>query len=89
MTPEATEWLGLHRAHEGGLTTLAGRYLNYGRPVGSYLAEVFDGLISAGFLALGQPSPSGQQQVCVTHTGQSRYAELCTAQRPSHKGSAR
>ncbi|MCA1702827.1 MAG: hypothetical protein LC808_05970 [Actinobacteria bacterium] len=81
MTSEATEWLGLHRAHEGGVTKLAGHYLNYGRPGGSYLAEVFDGLISAGFLALGQPSPSGQQQVCVTHKGQTRYAELDTASR--------
>ncbi|MCA1705815.1 MAG: hypothetical protein LC808_22145, partial [Actinobacteria bacterium] len=38
--------------------------------------------VNAGFLALGQPSPSGPQQVCVTRTGQSRYAELCTAQHP-------
>ena len=87
MTPEAAEWLGLHRAHEGGVTKLAGDYLNYGRPVASDLAEVFDGLISAGFLALSQPSPSGQQQVCVTHTGQSRYAELCMPARPSRNGS--
>ncbi|MGH3909258.1 MAG: hypothetical protein ACRDRM_00340 [Pseudonocardiaceae bacterium] len=89
MTPEATEWLGLHRAHEGGVTKLAGDYLNYGRPVGSYLADVLDGLISAGFLALGQLSASGQQQVCVTYTGQSRFAELCTAQLPSRNGCAR
>ncbi len=87
MTPEAAEWLGLHRAHEGGVSKLAGDYLNHGRPVGSYLADVLDVLISAGFLALGQPSPSGQQQVCVTHTGQNRYAELHTAPRPSHHGS--
>lgn len=86
MTPEAAEWLGLHRAHEGGVTTLAGDYLNHGRPVASYLADVLDGLISAGLLALGQPSPSGQQ-VCVTHTGQNRYARLCTPPRPSHHGS--
>lgn len=79
MTPEAAEWLGLYRAHEGGVTKLASVYLNHGRPVASYLADVLDGLISAGFLALGQPSPSGEQQVCVTHIGQSRYAALCTA----------
>ena len=87
MTPEATEWLALHRTHEGGVTKLAGHYLNDGRPVASYLADVLDVLISTGFLALGQPSPTGHQQVCVRHTGQTRYAELCMAHRPSYNSS--
>lgn len=69
MAPEAVEWLGLHRVHEGGVTKLAGYYVNYGRPVGGYLVEVLDGLLSAGLLALGRPSESGQQQVCVTPIG--------------------
>ncbi|MGH4013412.1 MAG: hypothetical protein ACRDSL_05655 [Pseudonocardiaceae bacterium] len=81
MTPEATEWLALHRAHEGGVTRLAGHYLNFGRPVSGYLAEVFDEVIRAGLLALAQPSPSGQQRVCVTHLGQGRYRELSGARR--------
>jgi hypothetical protein len=77
MTPEVAEWLALHRVHEGGVTKLVGHFFTEGRPVADYLAKVFDGLISAGFVALGQPSPTGQQQVCVTHTGQARYVALC------------
>jgi hypothetical protein len=30
MTARATEWLGPHRAHEGGVTKLAGDHLNDG-----------------------------------------------------------
>ncbi|MGH3927864.1 MAG: hypothetical protein ACRDTT_34215 [Pseudonocardiaceae bacterium] len=76
MTSEVTEWLALLRAHEGGVTKLTGHYLNCGRPVACYLADVLDELIDTGFLALAQPSPIGQQRVCVTHTGQARYAVL-------------
>lgn len=76
MTAGVTEWLALLRAHEGGVTKLAGRYLNCGRPVPGYLADVLDELVCAGFLALAHPSPIGQQQVCVTYTGQARYAAL-------------
>lgn len=83
MTGEAVEWLALHRAHEGGLTTLNGDYLNHGRPVVEYVAATLDALIRADHLVLGPPSPSGQRRVCVTHTGQARYAELGMANRPS------
>ncbi|MCA1705659.1 MAG: hypothetical protein LC808_21330 [Actinobacteria bacterium] len=72
MTTRVTEWLALRRVHEGGLTKLSGHYLNCGRPVGGFLAEMIDELVSAGFLALGRSSPTGRQQVCVTHPGQAR-----------------
>lgn len=86
MTPEVTEWLALHRVHEGGLTKLNHTYLNHGRPVAGYLADALDGLIHTEHLALGQPSPSGQRQVRVTHTGQARYAHLGTTQNSSQHG---
>lgn len=74
---EVAEWLALHRAHEGGVTELAGRYLNHGRPVAQHLTDAFSKLIDTGFLALGRSAPSGQRQVCVTSTGQDRYLVLC------------
>lgn len=70
------EWLALLRVHEGGVTTLAGRFFNQGRPVADYLAATLAELIRTGHLALGAAVPSGQQQVCVTHAGQIRYIEL-------------
>ncbi len=85
MTPEAVEWLALHRVHEGGLTSCNGGYLNHGRPVAGYLADALDVLVRTGHLALGPSSPTGQHQVCVTHTGQARYGELGMAPRPSHQ----
>ncbi|MCA1704418.1 MAG: hypothetical protein LC808_14620, partial [Actinobacteria bacterium] len=74
----------LHRVHEGGITSCNGGYFNDGRPVAGYLADALDVLIHAGHLALGSPSPTGQHRVCVTHTGQTRYAELGMAPRLSH-----
>ncbi|MGH3904310.1 MAG: hypothetical protein ACRDTE_08985 [Pseudonocardiaceae bacterium] len=76
MTPDVTEWLALLRVHEGGVTKLDGNYLNHGRPVADYLAATLDQLIRAELLALARPDPAGAQQVCVTHSGQIRYAEL-------------
>ena len=76
MTPDVTEWLALMRAHEGGVTNVNGHYLNHGRPVAGYLADAFGELIRAELLALARPDPIGAQQVCVTHAGQIRYAEL-------------
>ncbi|MGH8575108.1 MAG: hypothetical protein ACREX8_21440 [Gammaproteobacteria bacterium] len=70
------EWLALMRAHQGGVTTLGGRYFNHGQPVAEYLATALEELIRTEHLALGRATPSGQQQVCVTRTGQARYAEL-------------
>ncbi|MGH4012807.1 MAG: hypothetical protein ACRDSL_02475 [Pseudonocardiaceae bacterium] len=77
------EWWVLHRAHEGGVTKRNGAYFTAGLLLADYLAVAFDGLISSGLLALGQPDPIGERQVCVTHTGQARYSALRSAQRGS------
>jgi hypothetical protein len=76
MMTEAIEWLVLRRVHEGSVTKLDGHYFRRGQLV-DYLADTLDELVGRGLLALGQPDPIGQQQVCVTHAGQHRYAELC------------
>ena len=47
------EWLALLGVHEGGVTTLAGRFFNQGRPVADYLAATLAELIRTGHLALG------------------------------------
>lgn len=86
MTAEAVEWLALHRAHEGGVTRFNDGYLNHGRPVADYLADALDELVRTEHLALGPPGPAGQQQVCFTHAGQARYAELGMAPRSTHHG---
>ncbi|MGQ0776883.1 MAG: hypothetical protein ACT4NY_21105 [Pseudonocardiales bacterium] len=75
MMSEVTEWLALHRVHEGSVMIQNSDYVNAGRPVVEFLVPTFDELISSGLLTLGQPDPLGWR-VCVTHTGQAKYAEL-------------
>lgn len=70
------EWLALMRVHEGGVATLGGRFVHCGQPVAEYLAGALAELLRTEHLALGRPDPTGRQQVCVTHAGQARYAEL-------------
>ncbi|MGQ0775134.1 MAG: hypothetical protein ACT4NY_12065 [Pseudonocardiales bacterium] len=76
MNSEVTEWLALHRAHEGSVTKLSTDYFKAGRPVADFLVVAFECLIGSGLLALGRPDPLGWQRVCVTHSGQTRYTEL-------------
>lgn len=76
MTPDVAGWLALLRVHQGGVTKLDGHCLNHGRPVANYVAGALDELIRNELLSLGRSTPSGQQQVCVTHAQQIRYATL-------------
>jgi hypothetical protein len=83
MTSAVTEWLALRRVHEGGVTqlTTSEQFLDRGRPVAGYLAEALGQLIGSGHLTLGAGDPDrSQRQVCVTHEGQRRYAELSGTQ---------
>ncbi|MGH3908286.1 MAG: hypothetical protein ACRDTE_29500 [Pseudonocardiaceae bacterium] len=75
----AREWHALNRAHDGAVVKLGGDcgdYVDAGCPVAGDLAEALDELIVAGLLGLGPPSLGGLRRVCVTHTGQARYALL-------------
>lgn len=76
MMSEVTEWLALHRAHEGSVMKLDNDYFNAGRPIADFLIAAFEDLISNGSLALGRPDLLGWQRVCVTRSGQARYAQL-------------
>ena len=74
--PTFAEWMALRRVHDGGVTTRDGTYLQHGRPIVGEVAATLDRLIRAECLALGRPDPDGQRTVCVTVTGQTRYAQL-------------
>ncbi|MGH3903916.1 MAG: hypothetical protein ACRDTE_06990 [Pseudonocardiaceae bacterium] len=75
---EARQWHALNRAHEAAVVKLTDDYVDAGCPVAGDLADTFDELIAAGLLGLGPPSAGGSRRVCVTHTGQARYALLRT-----------
>lgn len=47
-------WIALRRAHQGGVTNLAGQWRDCGSPVPGYLADALDRLTSSGQLALAQ-----------------------------------
>ncbi len=83
---EAREWHALDRAHDGAVVKLADDYVDAGCPVAGYLAATFDQLIATGLLGLGPPSAGGSRRVCVTHTGQTRYALLRTGHHTTRTG---
>jgi hypothetical protein len=72
-------WIALRRAHQGGVTNLAGQWLDSASPVPRYLADALDRLTSSGQLALADPDPEscGARRVTVTDTGCARYVTLC------------
>ncbi|MGH3917173.1 MAG: hypothetical protein ACRDTC_27745 [Pseudonocardiaceae bacterium] len=65
LMSEVTEWLALHRAHEGSVTKLDTDYFKAGRPIAVFLVPPLECLIENGLLALGRPDPLGWQRVCV------------------------
>jgi hypothetical protein len=73
--------IALGRAHQGGVTNLAGQWRDCGSPVPGYLADALDRLTSRGQLALADPDPDpescGARPVTVTDTGCARYVTLC------------
>ncbi len=72
-------WIALGKAHQGGVTNLAGQWCDSGSPVPSYVADALDRLTSSGQLALAVPDPEscGARRVTVTDTGCARYVTLC------------
>jgi hypothetical protein len=73
--------IALRRAHQGGVTHLAGQWFDCGSSVPGYLADVLDRLVRSGQLALADPDPEscGARRVTVTDTGCARYVTLCQA----------
>ncbi|MGH3904846.1 MAG: hypothetical protein ACRDTE_11750 [Pseudonocardiaceae bacterium] len=86
---EARQWHALNRAHDGAVIKLAddcGDYVDAGCPVAGDLVDTFDELIAAGLLGVGPPSAGGSRRVCVTQTGQARYALLRTGHHSTRQG---
>lgn len=79
-----SEWLALHRVHEGGVAKVAGIYLDHGYPVPSHLIGLFDRLTWAGLLMVAEGDPVWDlRQLSLTDAGQVRYAALCAHRQQS------
>ena len=72
-------WIALRRTHQGGVTNLAGQWLDSGSPVPGYVADALYRLTRIGHLALADPDPEScrARPVTVTDTGYARYVTLC------------
>ncbi len=72
-------WIAWGKAHQSGVTNLAGQWRDCGHPVPGYLADTLDRLTSSGQLALADPDleSCGGRRVTVTDTGCARYVTLC------------
>jgi hypothetical protein len=72
-------WIALGRAHQGGVTNLAGQWRDFGSPVPGSVADALDRLTSSGQLALAveDPKSCGARRVTVTDAGRARYVTLC------------
>ncbi len=85
---EVLAWIGLRRVHTGRVADTAGRWLDYGRPVPSYLRETLDQLSLAGLLTLAEPTSADDitRRATLTATGHAWYAQL---QKRYHRHRAR
>ena len=81
-------WIALRKAHQGGVTNLAGQWRDFGSPVPGSVADALDRLTSSRQLALADPDPEsgGAQRVTVIDTGRARYVTLCQVHDSSDSG---
>lgn len=77
---EVLAWIGLRRVHTGRVANNAGRWLDYRRPVPSYLPETLDQLSLAGLLTLAEPTSADDitRRATLTATGHAWYTQLQT-----------
>ncbi|MCA1704306.1 MAG: hypothetical protein LC808_14020 [Actinobacteria bacterium] len=76
--PRLSEWIALRRVHDGAVVKSAGVYFDQGRPVPSYLTEVFDRIVWTGLVAVAEGDPVWSvRRLSLTDAGQARHAELC------------
>lgn len=86
--PLLSEWIALHRVHEGGVGKCAGAYFEHGHPVPGQLTAVFDRLSWTGLVAVAEGDPLWSlRQLSITPAGHARYATLCTALRAQRQQS--
>jgi hypothetical protein len=84
LLPELLTALALRRALGGGVAKAGETYVDYGHPIGCYLAGAFTELIDSGLLAMADEE-SGLRRVTITDAGQARYALVNGTLRPSHR----
>lgn len=74
---EVLAWVALRRLNTGYVVNLAGRWLDFGSPVPSYLTDTFHQLTRARLLTLADPAPGDvTRRATLTDLGRARYATL-------------
>lgn len=76
--PDLFAWMALRRAHAGGVVRFEGTYFDSGRRIPCFLPSVFDELVEAGLLRLGDPDPvsPGRRRASLTSEGCARFTAL-------------
>ncbi|MGH3764875.1 MAG: hypothetical protein ACRDTX_06970 [Pseudonocardiaceae bacterium] len=76
-------WVALRRAHQGR-ATLAGHWLDSGRPVPGYVAEALEELLRGGLLTVGESDPQscGVRRITITDAGSAHYVALWQTHNP-------
>ncbi|MGH3695059.1 MAG: hypothetical protein ACRDRX_13910 [Pseudonocardiaceae bacterium] len=82
--PDLLAWIVLSRVNNGGVTRQDDHYFDRGEPAPDYLAGPFADLTDTGSLVLGDPDPTGRQQVTITDAGYARYGQLRSEARDDH-----
>ena len=85
---EHFEWLTMGRVNTGRVARdSSGGYVDQGRPLGVFLAEVVADLLQEGLLQVADPSPRDNlARVSLSEAGAARYSELCRRQRAPRPG---
>ncbi|MGH3841428.1 MAG: hypothetical protein ACRDS0_08315 [Pseudonocardiaceae bacterium] len=81
-------WVALRRAHQGRVATLAGHWLDSGRPVPGYVAEALEELLRGGLLTVGESDPQscGVRRITITDAGSAHYVALWQTHNPAWSG---
>lgn len=69
-------WIALRRVHGGRVATVAGCWVDRGRPVPGYLPAILNELTETGLVTLADVDSHGLRRASLAETGQTRYAAL-------------
>lgn len=80
------EQIALRRVHDGGVTKLAGVYLDRGQATPEYLTAAFDRLTWTDLATIGSGDPIRHPRpLMLTPAGLARYDDLRSAERPGQQ----
>ncbi|MCA1672219.1 MAG: hypothetical protein LC799_08470 [Actinobacteria bacterium] len=74
---ELAEWIALRRVRGGGVASLGGWWLDFGRPVPSYLDDPLDDVVRVGLVVLVEVPAHCLSRAVLTEDGSARYHTLC------------